>query len=1735
MRIYNPDELPYGLLSNNFEYKMTIDDEEWDNVTQYVYTNLIPKENEYFRRTMKSLKYNEMPNKYLEFESIIKDNFIKDLLKKALESRFQDPEMKEILLKTGNSRMFYINDQNLFFGTRKDLVPQLKQNIFIESKNILGKVFEDIRTKLQEHFIDTKMFEQYIKFFMLSEIVINKLKTVINLVGKTNFFLLDEFIKDEYDGGFSEARKQINFNDYKKKIKTDVLLKQVLILSQKNPLILVQYAISKNIRKCNEQYQQYLKKIVFEIYLSNFEKQKSLNRNDIKNELKNINVSYLEQILFNLYIANKFPKQLTDDITNEIQKVDLYLPSEHEINAYDNFNINLFKNEYEDDDQDFRLQLTILNNNEDSDFLFNDDVKAFSIISMENIKIDNKEYDNVQHYLQTQTISNDIFNQDKRIEKIKYLCNLSLNKKFKFVLMDEKKIERSNIDFHHVLNLAKEKQVNIIHLDEIELISAFTSEYLNYHKDNSLRVDLIQNIYNMNKSFKIFIEEDVFMIKFLELFIKNICNTISNMYFFVKNKYNAYFVIDLKFVKNIYNKMFLMNNNNDDEDDDENNDTSIPDKYLDQINFHLKLLKCNDNIKKQVWKFISNDLKYLWETVDEENKQIEIKNVIANIQINLSKTLPNEYMIVDNFFENSIIHCIIGLFYEINNVSKEYADFYYLFDVFNEELKLLEIYKRDVSSIKEFINILQANTKNNFIKNKILQTILSDYNNKSNITKYDMDNVYGLILNINTYRVEKKKSNNQYVTEYNDNNEIDEENDDNEYEKAFIDFEQKQQSEQKSLYEDNKQNKMYDNDDNDEYMKQYSGNFNDEEEGGEDENDGNRDGNNFEKDRIKSLVKNYLIANNIPPSIKADDVINLCYFIKMNSKSELITMNRCNFFKKPKIISKKSVIKKDKNKINISSSCDVGNSVVNVMGVKGGSTASETWVLELNTKQKVFCKLFINTDNNSFELDKIKFNENEMKENFYMSSKSLSYEIKIYNEIIGPLKRLKVCKHFIPLISTSESCDYTNVLAILKNNVIDDDKKTKMDDSTIDYVLKRNINNGIININKKLTINQNPDINENNPNENEIETMKYSLLLTKFFDLTKGFTLTYFLSNYFQSKDIMLQVLFQVCVVCYVMSLSKMTHNDLHGDNIFVKKMNQMETFIYYINEQRYEIKTFFKVYIFDFNYSYVEKLGKNDGINDYLCDNFNVCNQFVENKDILKVLCAFYKFYPESIKYSSSKQEDKEQLKQLYVDKECFFRDNMGKTASIDFFNKFNNTLMILKSVYIEIPRNDLDTIKSSEQRIKYVIDGNGKVDHENNISFINGKNFHPDGLLIRDQHVNDIIKISSEGGFLEESSDRKKEEEVVNEGHDVDNNEINQIINNAIKLHKQKRPEKIVNEREEEEKIVEEKEDEEQEEENMEEEKIVEEKDENTEEESKEEEISREKDSEFEEISEEKNKEKLNFDEKNSIKLIENGYVIFEGSKNNKLANFFNEQNEFNENKPLIFSKYQYHFSNPSSFHHPDIRNIRKNIYLQLINHFKKYYPDKYIEMLFGNLYKLKTGSISFDNFLPNIKNDITINGWINLDDNPQVFSFKKKGEKDINEEIVGPYNIVLYNVNSIEETKLEYKNNNDQYRLYFTFHISDNKNPLHDNKNAIENLGVPIIANGKTPEMYTDDHLENWKLRLTNFCKKIEPEFLNEQRVVNKIFPNLLKEGSQINPKIKLKHYETGDPAINVMKLS
>ena len=1674
VKLYNPEELPFGLLSNNFPYKMMIDNEEWDNISQYIYTNLIPLENEKMRKNLREIPYDLLPSKYLEYESQIKDDFVKDLLIRGLNQRFESDDFQDYLLNTGNSRIYYINNENLFFGTRRELIPKLKMGDYIESKNVLGEVFEEIRKKIQENIIDTELYNQYGQLKTLNDVVLKDFRIVIDFMHELADIEDDDDKRNKEDK-FNDFLKEhqhldeIDFDEYKRNLSNDRNLLEVLILSKTNPMILVIYSLHKNIRKSCEIVKKRVSKVVLDKYLQFFSETTGVRRKDVEKELKYIKIEYLEKVLLDLYNSGRLPAKLLEDIGKESSRFKIL--SEQILIEYDNFDIDFYRN-----DENNEILLKIIEKGT-PDLLFTDDNQYLSIFTKDPMIIKGEKFTNVDEYIKKYIQENEFFNNDVRLAKIENLCKIGLNYKFKFEIKDVE-YDRETLDFHHILNFAKD--MNIVYLDEIPLISTVTSGYLNYHSKNSIDSSKFDS---KNGDVQSFIENDLFMKTWIQSLLKNISYVVLNMHHYIEEKYNKFHETDSNFVRDIYKSMFNR------KDVNEIKEKTINNQFISE---YLDSLFNNDDIKSTIWGFIYNDINFLWNSVSGEDKESEVKEVLYNLQMNLVES-KSKYMILDNPLDNAIILSIIYLLQKINKVSKNYLNISDIYNKYSKDFKKAEIKFEDISDLNMdelFKKVGDMDTRENFL----IEKLYNEMENKLIINNFDLDNVYSLILNLNS--TEKKQSSQGddeedlfvYTNEKYDDYENDEfsnedevrnkdvnEDDNIENEKSNDDEEEHSND----LMTEMNRNEEFDNDNNDEYEKVVNEMFNDE-----DENDEYADGAvvNFEQQRLTEIITNFLIKHKIPSKIKCNDIIRLFGFIKMNmKKSQNITLNRCNFFQNKDESSIIDVKRAEKKKIVVDDCSQIGNEIRRISGVSGGKTASETWILDMKNKTKLFCKLFINVDYDK----EILFNSEEVKANFMLSSKSLEYEKRVYKEIIGPMRELNVCKHFISVVSSFDSCSYDNIFNMVNGKLYDKRSNEILDKESTERVLKRNINS-FINMDKQSKIDDIGGGDVFNRNSELIEDLKYSMVVNKFFDTNplKGFTFTEFLQQYSNNVETLLKVLFQISVVCYALSLSKMTHNDLHGDNIFIKKLDEVQTLVYYINNKKYMINTFFKVYIFDFNFSYVKKFGKNEGINDFLCENFSVCNKFIENKDILKVLCAVYTFYPPSLKYATTNEENRKSLEELYQrDRQCFFRSDLstGKSVTNDYFSNFNKCLTILKMIYVDIHEDDIETNKVVEQTLRPILDGNDKR-NDLNLSVIDENNHQEDGTL---DYVKQQSSLKSVFGNLREDygRERKMVKERIREPEPIEG-ELNLEKNDDIGVKEG-------------------------------DDNGVKEGDDNGVKESDDIGVKEGDDIEVKEGDVKEGDITIDVEDfnKKMIYLVENGYMIFKGSEKNVLENFFEEQVEFKSKKMALFSVNKINHSHPSSFHHTELRTIRKNIYEQLNPVFGKYFTNKRVQMLFDCFYEIfkENKKIYCENDFPGeiFKNDLIMRGWINLNkDAKQTFSYKKiegNDEKEYTDD-VPPGHIVLYNISDIKEFQINIDKNSlyPIYRLYFGFRITDDSKPLYpENIEFMKKQAVPIIINGSRPTLYDDKMLEQWPSAIKKHSKKLDDIFLDE----NKIAPQIL----------------------------
>jgi hypothetical protein len=231
---------------------------------------------------------------------------------------------------------------------------------------------------------------------------------------------------------------------------------------------------------------------------------------------------------------------------------------------------------------------------------------------------------------------------------------------------------------------------------------------------------------------------------------------------------------------------------------------------------------------------------------------------------------------------------------------------------------------------------------------------------------------------------------------------------------------------------------------------------------------------------------------------------------------------------------------------------------------------------------------------------------------------------------------------------------------------------------------------------------------------------KYNMILLE--NMEDNLTLNKWLFMHSMDKDWteFYNILFQVAVACYAMSLSKMVHNDLHSSNIFIKDLGVSTYFLYNINDTKKVIKTRYQPLIYDFDRAYQGTLGNNELLTARsLCDKGSQCNIFVENKDIIKILCYVYNMVDKKdiknniVNIVSKDTTSGSFLKNTYdiitIDKDgtkkkdCFLQymdvDGLKTSVPLEWYNNHNDTLNIVQKISSELPNYVVQLVNSANK----------------------------------------------------------------------------------------------------------------------------------------------------------------------------------------------------------------------------------------------------------------------------------------------------------------------------------------------------------------------------------------------------------------------------------------------------
>jgi hypothetical protein len=150
-----------------------------------------------------------------------------------------------------------------------------------------------------------------------------------------------------------------------------------------------------------------------------------------------------------------------------------------------------------------------------------------------------------------------------------------------------------------------------------------------------------------------------------------------------------------------------------------------------------------------------------------------------------------------------------------------------------------------------------------------------------------------------------------------------------------------------------------------------------------------------------------------------------------------------------------------------------------------------------------------------------------------------------------------------------------------------------------------------------------------------------------FTQLIQHKTLNEFMRYKTFSEEDFQKIIAQIILSLAVMSMYNLAHNDLHDDNVMIEKLKQPEDFQYFFEKEK--VKKFitipevkYKVYIFDWDFSYYQPFGDNlkTELGEF-CNNSGICNRYDQLYDIYNILCYCYNWELNNIKNFDSFMED--------------------------------------------------------------------------------------------------------------------------------------------------------------------------------------------------------------------------------------------------------------------------------------------------------------------------------------------------------------------------------------------------------------------------------------------------------------------------------------------------------------
>jgi hypothetical protein len=296
-----------------------------------------------------------------------------------------------------------------------------------------------------------------------------------------------------------------------------------------------------------------------------------------------------------------------------------------------------------------------------------------------------------------------------------------------------------------------------------------------------------------------------------------------------------------------------------------------------------------------------------------------------------------------------------------------------------------------------------------------------------------------------------------------------------------------------------------------------------------------------------------------------------------------------------------------------------------VRGLKHSTTSkTETWIVtfkeeiakEINI-QRAFMKISIDYESYS------KFENSEIHS--YLGTYKTENTIYKY---INSLVDKKICNNFVKLITVKEDVSLKDMVAIISEKMVNG-KRLGIKNAVNNF--KRNIMDSISENSERKEIGSTCKI----PVKfNARRNWRYQYVMTEALtndDSIMSDYMSTLLSHRVPFTLNTWNIIFQVAHACYIMEKFKISHNDLHTGNIWLRLQKKQEEYTYIVNDKVYTFTPKYVALIYDYDRGYMEEGGKRVK-NTVTYKEFEQTNRVVCGRDFTRFIYIVYSYFAHDV-----------------------------------------------------------------------------------------------------------------------------------------------------------------------------------------------------------------------------------------------------------------------------------------------------------------------------------------------------------------------------------------------------------------------------------------------------------------------------------------------------------------------